>query len=490
MRYRTKLTILIVGGMLLSNGLLFAFLYSRARQLLMEEQRSKVLSIASTTAALLDPENHKQISQRDDEKLPAYQQAERRLRAARNANRRSDVFIKFLYTLLPSPQDPNVTIFGVDPEESLKDKSHPGDVYKGQAGGRAFKLNEAQAETQFITDQWGTWLSASAPVRDAQGNPVAAVGVDLSASAAVAEVNRLLLSGAAFLGLSALFAVLLAVLLARRVTKPLDALHHAVDKIAQGDFDARVPLAGKDEFGIVAAAVNQMADGLRERGTLKEVLAKYLSRSVADQVIRSGQVPRLHGDRRKVTVLFSDIRGFTKISDGMAPEQVVQLLNEYFERMIEVIFKYHGTLDKFIGDGLMAVFGAPLDDLYQERNAVDAALEMQASLAELTERWQAQGFPALRIGIGINTGMAIVGNIGSNQRMEYTTIGDTVNLASRLESHTKVLETPILISEYTYVEVRNYFVMKTMGAVEIRGRTDPVTVYGVEARRPPSALAA
>jgi adenylate cyclase len=170
------------------------------------------------------------------------------------------------------------------------------------------------------------------------------------------------------------------------------------------------------------------------------------------------------------------------MSDAMSPEQVVATLNEYFEKMIEVIFKYHGTLDKFIGDGLMAVFGAPLDDSYQERNAVAAALEMQQALAEICAKREAEGFPPLKIGIGINTGIAIVGNIGSTQRMEYTAIGDTVNLASRLESQTKSLDVPILISEYTYVEVRNAFRTKAMGHVEIRGRADPVSVYAVEAR--------
>ena len=492
MRYRTKLTILIVGGVLVSNGLLFAFLFTRARGLLLEEQRSKVLSIAATAAAMLDGDAHKQLRGRADEGSPAYRELERKLRAARDANRRDDVFIKYLYTLTHAPQDPGTAVFGVDPEESLADKSHLGDVYKATTGGRKFRLDETRADSEFLQDQWGTWLAAHHPVRDSAGVPVAAVGVDLSASAAMTEVRQLLLSGLMFTGASVAFAVLLAMLLARRVSRPLDALRATLDQIGQGNYDARVPTAatgGGREFAQVAEAVNQMAAGLRERHTLKEVLAKYLSRSVAESIIKSGQVPQLRGDRRKVTVLFADIRGFTKMSDGLPPEQVVGLLNEYFERMIEVIFKHQGTLDKFIGDGLMAVFGAPLEDPWQERHAVTAALEMQEALAEIAARRKAQGFPELKIGIGINTGVAIVGNIGSTQRMEYTAIGDTVNLASRLESQTKALDVPILISEYTYVEVRNVFRMKPMGDVDIRGRTDPVTVYAVEGRKDQAAPA-
>jgi adenylate cyclase len=484
MRYRTKLTLMFVGGVLLSNALLFTLLYTRSRDLLMAEARSKVMSIAATTAALLDGEQHKRIQSRDDERTPAFAELEDKLRRARNANRRPDVHIKYLYTLTKAPEDPGTVLFGVDPEESLQDKSHVGDVYKAttDTGQRGIPLDETRAEAEMLTDQWGSWLTATAPVRDAHGNPVAAVGADLSATEAVENVTDLHHQGTWFLVISGAFAVMLAMLLARRATRPLDALKATLGRIGAGELDARVELHGHDEFAQVGEALNAMTAGLRERGTLKEVLAKYLSRSVAEQVIRSGQVPKLHGDRRKVTVLFADIRGFTKMSDGMSPEQVVATLNEYFEKMIEVIFKYGGTLDKFIGDGLMAVFGAPLEDSYQERNAVAAALEMQQALADICAKRKAEGFPELKIGIGVNTGIAIVGNIGSTQRMEYTAIGDTVNLASRLEAQTKQLDVPILISEYTYVEIRNSFRTKAMGHVDIRGRADPVSVYAVEAK--------
>ena len=136
-------------------------------------------------------------------------------------------------------------------------------------------------------------------------------------------------------------------------------------------------------------------------------------------------------------------------SETLPPEKVVQLLNEYFESMVEVVFRNSGTLDKFIGDGLMVIFGAPQDDPNQEEHALKAAIEMQAELRKLAAKWKPEGL-SLRIGIGINSGPAIVGNIGSSRRMDYTAVGDTVNLASRLESTTKELGVGILISEYTY----------------------------------------
>jgi adenylate cyclase len=402
------------------------------------------------------------------------------------------VQIKFIYTLMRSEQDPSVVLFGVDAEESLKDKSHVGDVYReGTARGMAGRLDRVQAEPQLLSDQWGTWVTATAPVKDAQGRTVAAVAVDMAAGDLNAEVRSTTLSGVAELGTAVALAAAVALLLARWVSRPLRVLKEALEKVGKGELDAKVALAGRDEFAEVGRSIEAMCKGLRERQALKEAVVRYHSRHVAEQIVSTGQLPALHGERRKVTVLFSDIRGFTTMSHAMAPEQVVALLNEYFERMIDILFKHQGTLDKFIGDGLMAVFGAPLEDLFQEEHAVAAAVEMQQALRELSDNWRERGLGELKVGIGINTGMAVVGNIGSSQRMEYTAVGDTVNLASRLEAQAKTLDASVLISEYTYLEVRNRFAARPMGTVELRGRSTPVAIYAVEGvRERPTAAAA
>jgi adenylate cyclase len=201
---------------------------------------------------------------------------------------------------------------------------------------------------------------------------------------------------------------------------------------------------------------------------------------VLDAIVAKGEVSVLKGERRRITVLFSDIRGFTTIAEVMRPEAVVRLLGEYFERMVEVVMRHQGTIDKFLGDGMMVIFGAPLDDAYQEEHAVAAAIEMQRELSTLSTKWQAEGRPTIRMGIGINSGAAIVGNIGSDQRMEYTAIGDTVNLASRLESASKELNVEIVVSEQTYDAVRPLFRWKSVGEVTVRGRVEPVRAYSVE----------
>jgi adenylate cyclase len=249
--------------------------------------------------------------------------------------------------------------------------------------------------------------------------------------------------------------------------------------IGQGNLDARADLHTHDEFEELANEINEMAKGLKERERLKLHFTRYVSQYVMEKILSAETVAKLEGERRKITVLFSDVREFTHLAERLAPEEVVSLLNEYFKAMIDIIFKHHGTLDKFMGDGLMVEFGAPLDDALQERNAVDAAIAMQKEMVSLGVQWKSQGKPSLKIGIGIHTGQAIVGNIGSEVRMEYTAIGDTVNVAARLEQMTKAIDVPILISEATHAAVKDHFTFKNLGSKTLPGREVPITVYSV-----------
>ncbi len=277
-------------------------------------------------------------------------------------------------------------------------------------------------------------------------------------------------------GVTLVLAIFIAAILARGVTRPLYALRQAIEGIGRGDFGAvaAVPTGLTGEFSQMAAALGTMASGLRERDTVKRAFSGYISRQVLDALVAKGDLSALKGERRRITVLFSDIRGFTAIAEVMRPEAVVALLGEYFERMVDVVVRNQGTIDKFLGDGMMVIFGAPLDDPFQEEHAVNAAIEMQKELAVLNKRWEAEGRAPVRMGIGINSGAAVVGNIGSDQRMEYTAIGDTVNLASRLESASKDMGVDIVVSEHTYDAVRPLFRWKSVGEGDREGqnRTD------------------
>ncbi len=210
----------------------------------------------------------------------------------------------------------------------------------------------------------------------------------------------------------------------------------------------------------------------RER---RAALGRYFSPAVAERIEGGGA--ELQGEVRIVTVLFSDIRGFTGMADTMRGEEVVELLNEYLTEMVEVIFRNGGTLDKFMGDGILAYFGAPLETADHARAAVDCALEMQRGLSTLNERRRQRGEPALVSGVGVHTGLAVLGNIGPAIRKEYTIIGDTVNLASRIEAQTKELGAPILASESTVLACRREFAWQDAGTVTVRGKVEPIRLF-------------
>jgi len=218
----------------------------------------------------------------------------------------------------------------------------------------------------------------------------------------------------------------------------------------------------------------------REKRKMKRLFGQYVSKDVYEQLVANPELARLGGQRRQMTVLFSDIRGFTTVSEKGQPEEIVAILNEYFTRMVEIVFEHKGTLDKFVGDMVMALFGAPLDDANHAEHAVDAALKMIRELNRLNEKWAAEGRPSLDIGIGISTGPMIAGNIGSEAIMSYTVIGDSVNLGARLESLNKEYGTRIIISEATRDALPGRYQLRPLGDVVVKGKTRPVAIFEVK----------
>ncbi len=485
MRFRSKVFTLFLLLAVFSSSLVVAFMYWPTRKLFMELMRTNVLSIAATTASMIDPEAHEKIKTRADQEGPAYRELEQQLRKARQANRRQDLQVKYIYSMRPYAADPNVPLFVVDPEEDIRFKSNVGDTYTSQNENYIVKFAEYQADEEFVTDQWGTWLTANAPIRMADGQVVGAIGVDVSAADAVKRLQNLLGWGFLALGISIVAAYIIASIAANRISKPLLVIRDAVNRISAGDFSKPIELASRDEFGEVATAMNKMTAGLQQREDLKSALARYVSEDILHEIIYAGKSSDLYSQRRKVTALFADMRGFTSFSEKNSPEETAALLNDYFDSMIEATFKNGGHLNKFMGDGLMALFGALRDDDHQEEHAVQAALDMRDALRRLQEKWTQmpahQGLKSLGIGIGINTGLAIVGNIGSKQRMEFTAIGDSVNLASRLEQFTRSSGYDILVSEYTYVATRNKFNFEPAGEISLKGKAESVRTYTVRA---------
>jgi len=222
----------------------------------------------------------------------------------------------------------------------------------------------------------------------------------------------------------------------------------------------------------------------REKRKVSRLFGRYVSRDVYAQLMAHPDLAELGGTRREMTVLFSDIRGFTSVTERGDPEALVAQLNEYFSRMVAVVFRHHGTVDKFVGDMVMALFGAPLDDADHADHAVAAAVDMVRELGELNQAWAAGGLPQLDIGVGVNSGDMIAGNIGSSAIMSYTVIGDNVNLGSRLESLNKEYKTRIIISDATRTRLSTAYELLPLGDVIVKGKSTPVAIYQVKVPSP------
>ena len=218
----------------------------------------------------------------------------------------------------------------------------------------------------------------------------------------------------------------------------------------------------------------------RNKEKVQNAMGRYMSEDVMKLVIKNIDNLGLGGKKAVVTVLFSDIRGFTSLSEMMSAQQVSELLNEYFTEMEKIITKNNGIINKFIGDAIMAVFGEPIQDENHAINAVLCGYEMLQKVSELHSKWQKENKPLIDIGVGVNTGEVFIGNIGSVNRMEYTVIGDTVNLASRLESYNKTYHTKMLISETTYEASKEQIQVNKISDVEIRGKSQRLTIYEVK----------
>lgn len=217
----------------------------------------------------------------------------------------------------------------------------------------------------------------------------------------------------------------------------------------------------------------------RKKEKIQTAMSKYISKDVMQNVVQNIDSIKLGGKRAEVTVLFADIRGFTSISEQLSPVEVTKILNEYFSELVPIIEQHKGILNKFMGDAILAIFGEPIKNENHPIDAVKCANKMLKKVKLLQEKWLNEGKPKIEIGIGIATGEAFVGNIGSEDRLEYTVIGDTVNTASRIENYNKVYRTNFLISEETYLKVQKYVDVIKIREVSIRGKAKKINIYEV-----------
>ena len=269
--------------------------------------------------------------------------------------------------------------------------------------------------------------------------------------------------------------------LSKLILYPLKNLTNASQRIQNGDYKSRVGIVTSDELGELADSFNDMADSLAEKDFMRDTFGKVVDPEVRDYLMsgagRASLGQTLGGETREVTVLFCDIRSFTAMSEKMEAADVVSLLNRYFTGLGKCITAHHGIINKYIGDAIMAIFGAPVSSENSAKDAFEAALDMRKALQSLNADFEKEGLPQLRFGIGIHAGPVFAGTIGAENRMEYTVIGDTVNTASRLESLCKTYATDLLISENAVEKLGGVDGLIFIADAEIRGKSEKMKVY-------------
>jgi class 3 adenylate cyclase/uncharacterized membrane protein affecting hemolysin expression len=313
---------------------------------------------------------------------------------------------------------------------------------------------------------------------------IGAVAAGLSTAPLDQKIGSITTQGILLALITLIVGGLLTVIFSRQITHPLTELADVAAQMSDGDLSIRVRTRSRDEIGRLGRAFNEMAIGLQEREWLRDTFGRFVSREVVD-AIRTGQV-QLQGEHRMVSVLFCDIREFTDFSERHTPQEVVTMLNEFLPLVVLAAQKNGGTVNKFGGDSTLVIYGAPREIEDSAYRAVLTALDIRMGVSKLNARLAQNGEGPLRVGIGINTGLALAGAIGPAERQEYTVIGNAVNLAARIDGLNKQFpQHDILISGWTYEALahhQNEFEQIPLGLVPIRGKNEPVEIWAVKGR--------
>ncbi len=450
---------LLVGLLIASYGL-----FSYRAELLRErvEHQDRLLGLAQTIAGAIDGDLHRSFTRTRDAKRPEFQRLYDWLRMVADKNGlkwagtlQRDAEGHFAYGVdgsEASPLPPTYPLFDVSPAHQ-----------QAWAGEAVFVAG--------MVDEWGRWDAAFAPVRDSSGAVVALLELDYDANlldlVRRARTRRLLIQ----ILLGVLLSIGTAVLFARYLNRHLGKLTVSVMEVASGDLEHQVTIPTRDEIGMLGGAFNKMVVGLKEREFIRESFGRYVTEEVVSKVLSDPDALRLGGDVRKVSVIMTDLRGFTSLSERLGPEQMVALLNRYFGRMADVVMSFGGVINEFTGDGMVILFGAPVAQPDDSLRAAACAVAMQIELA----RFNADEQRALDMGIGIDTGRVIAGNIGSERRMKYGVVGDPINYAARLESITAGSQ--IMISEALREELGAALVVGREEHFQPKGKASPQVAF-------------
>ncbi len=466
-------------GLTLLGGVFMSTVTSmKVGEFIRDELRLRLADTVSIMASQIDGDKLHQVQTSADENSLAYTSLQKQL----NAMRKSGTHIEYAYTMRKNTN--GKVMFVVDSADNIKDLSHVGFVYDNPTPPLLAALASTQAgkavfvEEDFTRDQWGTWISAFAPVFTSDGKLDGIIGVDVSAENVIEHERQYKMTVWLVSGFVVLLVLPLGLMFARRIRHPLAELAQEMEKVKRFELDSEVVVQSRiKEIHSMSMQLENMKRGLRS-------FRKYVPADLVRELIELGVDAKLGGERKELTMFFSDIAGFTAISERITPEELVGFLGEYLNVMNAGLLSNKATVDKYIGDGVMAFWGAPRTLPDHANYACRAALECQVQIGELNKKWKLAGHDIdFSTRIGINTGDVIVGNMGSDERMSYTVIGDNVNLTSRLEGVNKLYGTSILLSESTWHRVKADFVTRLIDKVVMVGKTVPINIYelvGVE----------
>ncbi|MCC6357028.1 MAG: hypothetical protein IT577_24340 [Verrucomicrobiae bacterium] len=448
--------------------------YALAGGALREGLRTRLHDIVGLGAARIDPAAHARIRGREDEGGEDYRRIKAELRRIRDAT----TGLRFVYTLRQSA-DGRVT-FVVDSEEGGEDMSHVGDPYDHPTPTmlEAFRPPHAvRVERAFSTDQWGIWLTSYAPIMDAEGRLEAVLAADISAETFARYRRKNLGLMLAVCGAIAAASIAVGMVFSHRLSMPLLGLATDMGRVREFRLDSAPARRSRiREVAVMQDAVESMKGGLRS-------FKKFVPAELVAELIRMGKEATLGAEQRELTVFFSDIAGFTAISEILPPEALAGRLGVYLEGMAGAVERHGGTVDKFIGDAVMAFWGAPAPCADHAARACAAALGCQRFLERLNAGWRAAGEPEFVTRIGLATGTAVVGNMGHENRLNYTAIGDHVNLAQRLESLNKYYGTRILVSDATWRASGGGFEGRLVDVVAVKGKRRAEPMYELLAEK-------
>src|SRR5215470_3555501 len=451
--------------------------------LLEEVVSAKLLNLTRVGVLLIDP-----LAQAEAQRTPTLDsEAQQRVRAALISIQKAGELTTPVYTLTnydPVTQRAQVVVVS-DADESLQPGSRL-TVGPELAQILDWTFADGFARSTPIYWKWSEkrqqreqWITAIAPIIDSTGKTIAVVAVEHQGALFSYWFDALSLAIVLACVGGGLVATVVGIGLTWRVTRPISALTSGVARVASGDLTLELPVRSNDEMGRLTSTFNEMVEGLRQRDFIRNTFGRYVSPEVAKTLLESPEGLKFGGEKREITVLMSDLRGYTRFAEQGDPAWVMELLNDFLARMADIIIAYGGTINEFIGDAIFAVYGAPIPHPDHAERAAASALSMQRAMAELNQENTARSRPRFEMGIGINTGEAVVGNIGSEQRAKYAVVGAAVNLAARVEGCT--VGGQIFLSPHTYARVRDLVEVGEPFPVEVKGVSEPLLLYELRA---------